>query len=134
MNDAVRRAVLPHVGTTDLTIRFNVARSRLPDNLAHAVICIVRELATNAVRHGQAKTLRVAGLIDDGVLRFSVTDDGCGFDPQTRPGIADGHFGLQGIAERLRSFLGTLKTESSPGHGAHIAVSIPLPDRTSSHE
>ena len=128
MNEAIRTVLLPHVGDAELTIRFNIPRERLTDNTAHALMRIVRELAVNAVRHGSAKSIRIAGALEGGKLLFSVSDDGCGFYPEIRPGIADGHFGLEGVMERIRHFNGKMKIESSPGRGTRIAVSLDLPE------
>ena len=47
-------------------------------------------LALNGIRHGGAKTIRIAGGIDGNTLEFSVRDDGCGFDPENFPGVDDG--------------------------------------------
>ena len=121
---AIRRMLHVSLGDVNPTIRFNVPRRELDDNTLHAVLKIIRELAVNAVRHGKAKTIRIAGALDGDLIRFSVTDDGTGFDPLHHPGIADGHFGLQGIAERIRQFDGTMDIESAPGAGTRIAISI----------
>jgi len=107
-NAAVRKTLAPCLGDTRLTVRFNVARSRLSDATAHAVLRIVRELAANAIRHGHAKNLRIAGDLTDGTLSLSVRDDGCGFNPSSVRGPAEGHFGLQGIRERVRRLNGEI--------------------------
>ncbi|MCR5751493.1 MAG: sensor histidine kinase [Kiritimatiellae bacterium] len=124
MNEAISETVRPHIGSTRLAVRFNVPRSRLSDSSAHAVLCIVRELSVNAVRHGGAKNIYIAGECLDGEINFSVRDDGCGFNPDTRPGPAQGHFGLLGVKERINSFGGTLEIRSETGHGTKVTVSL----------
>ena len=84
----------------------------------------VSELATNAVRHGAAKTIRIAGALENGRLLFSVSDDGGGFNPQRHPGVDEGHFGLDGIRERISRFDGTLEIESAPNKGSTIRISM----------
>ena len=126
MNEAIRQTLAPHIGDAKLTIRFNVPRERLSDNTAHAILRIVRELATNAVRHGHATQIRIAGAIESGRLLFSVSDNGSGFDPQTAPGIRQGHFGLQGIRDRIDGFEGDFVLDSSPGKGTKAIISIRL--------
>ena len=132
-NDAIALALAPHLGETKLTVRFNVPRERFSDNAMHAIICIVRELTINAIRHGGATEVRIAGAIEDGKLLCSVRDNGCGFKPEEAPGMEQGHFGLQGIRERLKERRGTLTLESAPGAGTKATLSIELP-KTTSHE
>ena len=127
MDAAIRRTLRPCLADTSLTVRFNVPRELFTDNTAHAVLKIIRELTVNAVRHGDAATVWIAGAIDGDRLVFSVRDDGRGFDPASAPGVANGHFGLQGIAERLARFDGALKIDSAPGRGAKVTVTLPLP-------
>ena len=124
MNAAVKRTLAPFVDDVDLIVRFNVPRERLPDDTAHALLRIVRELVMNAIRHGGAKTVRVAGCIENERILFSVVDDGCGFDPSCAASVREGHFGLQGIRERINRFGGEIQIESAPNQGAKISVSI----------
>lgn len=124
MEDAIRRMLRPIVGNTALHIRFNVARSHVLDATAHATLRIIRELVSNAIRHGKAQTIRIAGAFEDQHLLFSVTDDGTGFDITTAPGIPQGHFGLTGIRERVRKLNGTLNFKTAPGQGTKVSVSI----------
>ena len=124
MTEAVQKTLAPHVGDTELHVRFNVPRSILSESATHDTLRIVRELAVNALRHGQARHLRVAGEHKDGYVRFSVQDDGKGFDPATLPGPADGHFGLQGIRERVKNRNGELHIESAVGTGTKVTVTL----------
>ena len=126
MNDAVRRTLAPFVDGIELVVRFNVPRERLADDTAHALLRIIRELVLNSIRHGRAKTVRIAGCIDGGRLLFSVADDGCGFDPDNHPGIRDGHFGLQGIRERINHFGGDMSVESEIGRGTKVSISLSM--------
>jgi len=125
MNDAIRQTLLPHLRGVELSLRVNVPRSRLTDNTAHAVLRVVRELVLNGVHHGGATKVWIAGAIDDGRAKFSVRDNGSGFDPATAPSFAEGHYGLLGIRERIESLEGEFTIESAPGKGAKATFSIP---------
>ena len=124
MDGAIRRTLLPLVKSNRLDLRFNVPRKRLSDDTAYAVIRIIRELVVNAVNHGKADIVKIAGGIDGNMLHFSVRDNGSGFDPESRPGIREGHFGLQGVQDRISKLGGTLQIDSRPGAGCRVAVSI----------
>ena len=124
MNEAIRLTLLPQMrDDVALTIRFNVPRHKLLDNTAHTILQIVRELVANAISHGHARRIRIAGSLDGHNLMFSVQDDGCGFDPDHVPGSIDGHFGLQGIRERLQKNNGNLKIVSSSS-GTKVTVTL----------
>ena len=61
-------------------------------------------------------------------LLFSVADNGSGFDPATRPGMEQGHFGLEGVMERVKALDGMADIVSAPGKGTRITINIPLPE------
>jgi len=122
---AIEKTVKPIVGKTKLSIRFKGKRSDLSDSTAHAVLSILRELAANAVNHGNAQLIRIAGECLDQGIRFSITDDGFGFDINAIPNQDTGHFGLDGIRERLNRLGGTLSIDSQPGRGTYVRLAIP---------
>ena len=124
---AIRKALGTLVTQSDVQIRFNVPRNLFDDTDAHAVLSVIRELVANAIAHGQAGRIRIAGDFTDGLFAFSVRDDGRGFDPDLAPGLSEGHFGLQGIRERVKKLKGELAVESAPGGPIRITVRIRHP-------
>ena len=124
---AISRTLDQLDGNTTIKVRFNVPRSRLKDTTAHAILAIVRELTGNAIRHGAATEVLVAGSIEPGRILFSVRDNGSGFDPESCVGPLQGHFGIEGIRNRLEKLNGTLSIDSRPGDGTRAVVVIPLP-------
>ena len=126
IEEAIRITLQPHVGDAKLLVRFNVSRRKIPDSELHTILSIIRELVVNAVRHGHAKTIRIAGALDKGRILFSVTDDGCGFDPKTAPGMELGHFGIEGVIERAKAMDGTTVVTSAPGKGTRVTVTVAL--------
>ena len=127
MSKAVLKTLQPIVDDSRLVVRFNVSRSRLSDNTAHALLRVIRELVVNAIRHGNASSIRVAGTLDRDSLRCSVTDNGCGFDRETAPGVLQGHFGLQGIQERIGEIGGEFDVKSAPGKGTRAVITLKVP-------
>lgn len=128
MDAAIRQTIAPHVRGVDVAVRFDVPREIISDGTAHAILRIVRELALNAVRHGRATAIKIAGCVDGGRMVFSVRDNGCGFDPESAVGVAEGHFGLQGIRERIAAENGDVRIESEPGKGTRVSVSVKMRD------
>lgn len=124
---AIQTALRPFITRIVVSVRFNVPRTIFTDNTVHAVLRIIRELVLNAIRHGQATKVKIAGSFECDTLRFSVTDNGCGFDPDAAPGVLQGHFGIQGIRERVRELDGRLTIDSQPGNGARITVTFHNP-------
>ena len=122
MDDAIRQTLRPHLGTAELNVRFNVPRHRLSDDTAHALLRIIRELASNAVRHGHATRIQIAGCLEADKIVFSVADNGCGFDVADTPGPDEGHFGIAGLRERARRHGGGVEMESAPGHGTTATI------------
>jgi len=125
---AVRNTVRLVSEDADIRVRITVARSAVDDTRAHAVLSILRELVSNAARHGRATCIRIAGAQTDGEIAFSVTDDGCGFDTASAPGARQGHFGLVGIHDRLRSLGGTFSLVSKPNRGTRAVIRFSPPE------
>ena len=97
---------------------------RYPREVETAVFFSILESLQNAAKYSGASTVAVS-LDDSGdQLRFSVSDDGLGFDPNT----ASGGSGIPGIADRLDAAGGTLRIDSAPGQGTTITGTVPTED------
>jgi len=94
---------------------------RYPQEVEAAVYFCVLEALQNVAKYAGASRaeVRLAGSGHD--LRFEVTDDGTGFDPQSR-GYGTG---LQGMSDRLHAHSGTLDVRSAPGAGTTVAGRLP---------
>lgn len=123
-DEAVRQMLRPCIGDAEIAVRLQIQRRRISDSTAHEVLKIIRELAVNAVRHGSATKIRIAGSLDGDVLSFSVKDNGSGYDEASAPGPEQGHFGILGIRDRLTHFNGTLDMRGTRGAGTKATVSM----------
>lgn len=104
------------------------------DTIDLSIYRCVQEGLTNAVRHGEARRIRVEveeldspaaeGAAKTGTgceIRLSVRDDGRGFAAGTATGL-----GLTGMRERITALGGSLSISSRSGGGACLAVTVPL--------
>ena len=121
---AIHTTVQPVIGKAKLDLSCDIDRSLMDDSTAHAVLRILRELAANAVAHGKAANVWVACEDKGSELRFTVSDDGCGFNPSTCPGQNEGHFGLSGIRERVKRLEGAFEIKSATGIGTVATVTL----------
>ncbi len=89
---------------------------------------IGQEAVTNAVKHAHATNIRLSLDFEPQRLRFSVRDNGIGFDATAQPtnGHQYGGFGLVGIRERAAQIGGQLAVNSRPHEGTEIVIEVPL--------
>ena len=89
---------------------------------------VVREGATNVIRHSRARRCEILLTRDDGEAHAEITDDGRAHPPG--PGkTADGS-GLSGLAERVGALGGGFEAGPPPGGGFRLRVSLPLQEET----
>ena len=94
---------------------------RHPQDVEAATYFCVLEALQNVAKYAHASQATIALSDQDGHLRFSVTDDGSGFDTTTTTHGT----GLQGMADRLAVIGGTLRIRSAPGLGTTISGTLP---------
>ena len=96
---------------------------RYPQDTEAAVYFCTLEALQNIAKYASASRAQVGLSCSDDSLRFTVTDNGTGFDTATtRYGT-----GLQGMADRLAALGGALQIRSQPGHGTILSGELPLP-------
>ncbi|HEX3300240.1 MAG TPA: histidine kinase [Actinomycetota bacterium] len=110
-----RKSVVPVSVETD-----GIGRYEQP--VEAAVYFCTLEALNNVAKYAGASNAQVTIRQDNGDLRFTVTDDGSGFDAAaTTYGT-----GLQGMADRLDAIGGTLHIASTPGAGTSVSGSVPV--------
>lgn len=97
----------------------------LPFEVETTLFRIVQEGLTNALRHAQAKHIRVMLDYSNGTT-MSVSDDGKGFDAAAvmEPGAVRTAWGLAGMQERSSLIDAKLTLRSTPGHGTTLTVDV----------
>jgi signal transduction histidine kinase len=112
-------------------IRLHFATTGSPNKPAPAVednlLRICEEAVVNAVKHAHPTQVEVDLNYSPAELRLRIRDDGVGFNSSGPDGSKNGHFGLVGIRERVKSIAGNLSLSSQPGQGTEIQVRVPLP-------
>jgi signal transduction histidine kinase len=88
------------------------------------VLRIAQEALHNALRHADARRVRVSVHTDDGALVLEVADDGIGFDPEDAE-LRSRHLGLTSMEERARRIGGELRIDPTPGGGATVWLRAP---------
>jgi signal transduction histidine kinase len=85
---------------------------------------IVQQAGENALRHAQARNLRIHGCLEAEKVDLTIEDDGQGFEVDkmldlSRP-EARSHFGLIGMRERAALINAQIKFDSAPGRGTRV--------------
>lgn len=89
-----------------------------------ALLRIVREAVSNAVRHGAAGHVRVTLVALESGVRLAVEDDGTGFDVDSLHHLS-GRFGLVSMRERTEALGGTFALTSREPTGTCVRVCLP---------
>lgn len=98
---------------------------RIPVLVENNLFRIGQEALTNALKHANAQRISVVLEYQLSGVSLEVQDDGAGFDIAC-PVTDGGHFGLQGIRERVKRLGGTLEISSTLNKGTRIWVHVPL--------
>jgi signal transduction histidine kinase len=104
------------------------ANPRLPHPLEIAFYRISQEAVTNAVRHGNARSVDLLVHRRAGSILAVIEDDGKGFDAQgwRARSLRSDSVGLLSMEQRATLLGGSLRIESRPGGGTSLFVEIPL--------
>jgi signal transduction histidine kinase len=109
-----------------LRLRLTPYGARLPRAIETAVYRVVQECYQNIGKHSEASRVNLLLRSTDTLLELNVEDDGIGFEVD-RAVAQPKSFGLNGMRERIALLGGRLEIHSSPGHGATIAMRLPIP-------
>ena len=105
--------------TAGIHVDNRIAATNLPEALDAALAMVLRESATNILRHAQATRVVIHLEQDAARVRLCIRDDG-------RGGIVREGNGLAGMRERLAALRGTLGIDAPAGGGTHLRAELPL--------
>ena len=97
-------------------------RLDLPEGVEEHLYRIISEALHNIVRHAHASAATVIVTVKARVLHVVVSDDGAGFDADTKH---PGHLGLTTMAERAAAIGAEFSLATAPGSGTTVSVSLP---------
>ncbi len=87
---------------------------------AHVLLRCTQEIITNAVRHAQARQLRLRYWQDGRMVHLEARDDGRGAD------APEAGNGLRGMRERLLAYGGRVDIDTGTGRGFALDIRLPL--------
>lgn len=132
ISETIRRAADAHAERTQTEVIIDCGntndgnmRPGLPQ-----LICIfrfVQEGLTNAWRHADGVGQRVEFEMQGALLAVTVSDQGAGFDPNTK--IDTSRIGLAGLRERVQSVGGVFDVYSALGQGTRLTMRLPVEER-----
>jgi nitrate/nitrite-specific signal transduction histidine kinase len=101
-----------------------VGDTRYPLPVEQHLFRIIQQASENALKHAQARTLRLEASLQPEQVELRVEDDGLGLPPGVQDDlaglIAKRHFGLAGMFERAAFIGADLRLASTPGCGTTV--------------
>ncbi len=90
------------------------------------LVRVIQEALTNVRKHAGAGHVWVRFGQEDGSLRLTIDDDGCGFDAAVVAQRAGHRFGVWTMRERIELLGGDFSIDSAPGRGTSVRVRLPV--------
>jgi ligand-binding sensor domain-containing protein/signal transduction histidine kinase len=109
---------------TALQIRIEGEPRALKPHVQEEIYLVCREAIANAFRHAQATEIDVIVRYSSAQLDVSIRDNGVGIGAEMAREGRLGHFGLQGMRERVARLRATLQLAGRPGEGTRADFSI----------
>jgi PAS domain S-box-containing protein len=104
------------INCPDTTIEIN-------ETIATCIFRVFQEALTNVTRYAMASHVSTSLFMKDGMICFSISDDGAGFDTELLK--TNKSFGILGMKERVASVNGKFELASVKENGTTITITIP---------
>lgn len=109
----------------DVIISGDTFEDRLPLQTEIIIYRIIQEAVSNAIKHAGISCVELSASKED-MLRFTITDNGKGFDIDKKSDIGSRTgLGLDIMKERAESIEGSLSITSAPGRGTKVILEVP---------
>jgi PAS domain S-box-containing protein len=90
---------------------------------------ISQEALMNAAKHADTRVVTISLRIADGMIWFTIVDEGSGFTSASSTNKQDGSgWGMTIMRERAELIGGNFHVDSAPGKGTVVSVNVPLED------
>lgn len=123
---AVEEIAAQHANTAQFQVHVDISDELSADD-DQLLLGVVRELLANAAKHAKATCVTVTVQLRGDCVHVTVSDDGVGFRPQRLDeALAQHHFGLASMVERLEAFGGDVAIVSEAGGGTTVDARMPL--------
>jgi len=108
-----------------VSIKFSTSGEQFPveQQQTHELLMVTREALFNAILHGHPNLIEVQMQFSSQALELLIQDDGRGFELNA-DFPENGHYGLQGMMERVQRLGGALAIESRPHRGTSVSAII----------
>ena len=116
---------LLHSGGIALTVTTLGDPHPLPLRISGTLLRIGQEALANSTCHGEPASIAITVSYTEDFVRVAIEDDGVGFEE----GYDRKGFGLRGMRRRATAVSADIEILRSPGTGARIVVTTPLPSR-----
>jgi signal transduction histidine kinase len=99
----------------------------VPARTRRNIMLLVKEALYNCAKYANAQHMQIHADMLGTVLKLSIEDDGCGFDP-AGPAVADSESGrgLTNMGRRAKLLGAELDIDSAPNKGTRVTLKIPL--------
>ena len=128
--DSVRSVVQQALAGHECEVKIEVDPQidHLADFVGGNVLLVIQEAVINALRHACPKSIVVEArsVRHPNGISVSIRDDGSGFRLGSHASVSQGHFGLQGMNERIERLSGHFEIDSQPGKGTVVKFVVPV--------
>lgn len=112
--------------TIKIESRTDGQECEVPEAVAGNLLLVTQEAIHNAIQHAHATIIDVkVAFGGDNAVSVTVRDDGIGFEAGAQPGSGEGHFGLEGMHDRMQRIGGEVQIASEVGGGTKVTATVP---------